>query len=260
MEQAWAHAAERLRLMVVPTLRHVSVFDAERISGTPVHIIGCGATGSRVALGLAKLGIDTIHIYDYDVIEIVNLANQLFKVSDVGRPKVDALSDLVFEQTGTKVHAHEVKVEDQAMTGYVFLLTDTMASRKAIWQNCLKFNTEVPAVFETRFMSDALQTYVVDPNDVDSADRWEATLCDDENAAESACGTSITVGPTVDIVTGFVLWQFMRTVNAIQDRLDGVPVRSSEGEEETGVKYAAEPPPWRLMLMTRPFQFMGNLQ
>ena len=45
---------------------------------TPIHIIGCGATGSWVALMLAKMGISNITCWDFDKVEEHNLPNQFF--------------------------------------------------------------------------------------------------------------------------------------------------------------------------------------
>lgn len=54
-----------------------------------VTIIGTGATGSWVALALAKLGVRAIELYDMDLIELHNVPNQLYSKSDVDKFKVD---------------------------------------------------------------------------------------------------------------------------------------------------------------------------
>ena len=242
--------------MVVPSNRHQAVFDPERLSGVPVHIIGCGATGSRVAVGLAKLGIDTIIAYDYDKVEAVNLANQLFGVDDVGKKKVDALADMVLSLAGTRIHPVDRKVVSEAFSGYVFLLTDTASSRKEIFDNSIRYNTDVAAMFETRFSKEIMQSYVVDPSDAESIERWWNTLPQsDEVAAESACGTSVTVGPVADIVAGFVLWQFIRTANAITMRQDGVETHLDGGDTLGGYK-SGEMPPWMLNFSVDPVNFI----
>ena len=55
--------------------RHKELFNPYYFN-TPVTIIGAGATGSWLALMLAKLGIQDITVYDFDVVEEHNVPNQ----------------------------------------------------------------------------------------------------------------------------------------------------------------------------------------
>lgn len=59
-----------------------------------VLIMGCGGIGSHVAWNLTTLGVGTIYIVDYDVVEISNLNRQLlYDMDDVGKYKVDVLKE-----------------------------------------------------------------------------------------------------------------------------------------------------------------------
>ena len=49
-----------------------------------VHIIGCGAIGSTVAENLVRFGITKITLYDFDTVEAHNIANQMFRHTDIG--------------------------------------------------------------------------------------------------------------------------------------------------------------------------------
>lgn len=57
--------------------RQVNIFKPEEFK-TPIQIIGAGATGSWVALSLAKMGIENMTIYDFDEVGMHNLPNQCF--------------------------------------------------------------------------------------------------------------------------------------------------------------------------------------
>jgi tRNA A37 threonylcarbamoyladenosine dehydratase len=59
--------------------RHAELFDPHTFN-TPVTIIGAGATGSWLAIALAKLGIDNISIWDFDKVEEHNIPNQAFGI------------------------------------------------------------------------------------------------------------------------------------------------------------------------------------
>src|SRR6056297_1732350 len=117
----------------IEPLRHMSVFSPEQFGSKRIDIIGCGATGSRIALELAKLGVSNLHLWDFDKVESHNLANQAFELSHVGEKKVNALAEIIQRATGLEVVTHDEAVTGMTPLGnVVFLLTDTMASRKEI--------------------------------------------------------------------------------------------------------------------------------
>jgi molybdopterin/thiamine biosynthesis adenylyltransferase len=222
-------------------MRHRSVFDPEKFSSR-VDVIGCGATGSRIVLGLARLGIEDIHVWDFDTVANHNLANQVYNISDIGRPKVAALSDIVKEATGTSLRVHNECVDGTQVLGdIVFLLTDSMVSRREIWEKGIKYKLRTSLMIETRMGSDSGRVYTVDPKVLAHILGWEETLCDDANAVEvTACGTSITVGPTAEVISGFAVWQLIRWVA----RLGG-----GEDEVDNEILVFTRPP----MIVTRKF-------
>jgi len=61
-------------------------------------VIGLGGIGSWVALNLALLGVGTLVLVDPDTIEASNLNRTLFKLSDIGRKKTEAIIDLISER------------------------------------------------------------------------------------------------------------------------------------------------------------------
>ena len=58
--------------------------------GRPIHIIGVGAIGSRIAEQLARLGFTNLVIYDFDTVDEYNITNQLYTYPDIGLPKTEA--------------------------------------------------------------------------------------------------------------------------------------------------------------------------
>lgn len=204
--------------------RHLSVFSPSAFGSRRVDVIGAGATGSRVALSLAKLGVENLHVWDFDHVEEHNVANQAFGLSDVASLKVEALARLVNAQTGLEINTHPEKVDgSQPLGEVVFLLTDTMASRKAIWDGALKFKLRTKVVIETRMGADSGRVYTVNPNSPKHIRAWEETLCGDDVAEVSACGASVSVGPTAEVIAGLAVWQFIRwftTENGGEEKLD----------------------------------------
>jgi len=196
---------------LIDPIRHMKVFDPDKFGNGRVDVIGCGATGSRVVLSLAKLGINNIHVWDFDVIEEHNIANQAFGNDQIGQLKVEAIRDIVSEQTGVNINTHPEKVDgSQTLGEHIFILTDTMESRKEIYEKGIKFKPFIKTVVETRMGSDNGRVYAFSPIMFSQAEAWESTLYSDEEAEVSACGASVTVGPTAEMISGMAVWQFIR--------------------------------------------------
>lgn len=196
---------------MIDSTRHNSVFSPDNFEDLDIHIIGAGATGSKVTMELAKLGLKNLHIWDFDEVESHNIANQAFGNQHIGMPKVEALKDIIKEYTGTEIHAHNHRVTgEEDLEGIVFLLTDTMSSRKEIWDNAIKYKFNVKLMVETRMGVDNGRVYTINPTNPKDIKMWESTLVDDDKVEVSACGSSISVGATASILSGYAIWQFMR--------------------------------------------------
>lgn len=197
---------------MIDPLRHLSVFSPTAFGNKRVDVVGCGATGSKIVMSLAKLGIVNMHIHDFDKVEEHNIPNQVFGAPHIGQFKVDALADLVKAYTGTTVTKHNDKVTGKEPLGnVVFVLTDTMASRKEIWDNAIKNKIQTNLLVETRMGAAEGRIYSVNPCKPVHQRGYEKTLCADEEVTEaSACGASISVGPTADLITGLAVWQMVR--------------------------------------------------
>ena len=72
--------------------RHIEVFSPDAVK-YPIHIIGVGATGSFVAMELARMGCPVLNLYDFDDVEIHNIPNQYYDNNDLGKLKAEALSE-----------------------------------------------------------------------------------------------------------------------------------------------------------------------
>lgn len=191
--------------------RHIDVFSPDKFGKRRVDVIGAGASGSRIILSLAKLGLENIHVWDFDVVEKHNIANQAYTQADIGRLKVEAIRDHVKAATGMDITIHAERVDGtQELGDVVFLLTDTMSSRKEIWTKGIRYKMRTKLMIETRMGSDQGRVYTVNPTKPAEVKGWEKTLYGDEVAEVSACGASITVGPTAEFLSALAVWQLIR--------------------------------------------------
>lgn len=195
--------------------RHRELIDTEKFNDQ-VHIIGVGATGSFVAYALAKLGIKTINVYDFDVVEEHNVANQLFSINDIGKLKVDALAEIIKRDTGIEIKTNNVRVTNQTMNGYVYVMVDSMASRKEIFNNVVKFKPYIKLAVEPRMGLDMCRIYNINPIDMDILKFYESTLYKDEEAEVSACGSTMSVITSSLFVASYVVRQLINHVNEVE--------------------------------------------
>ncbi len=65
----------------------------EKLKGTCIGIAGCGGLGSNCAMALARAGVGSLVIVDFDVVTLENLDRQYYFLDQVGQKKVLALRE-----------------------------------------------------------------------------------------------------------------------------------------------------------------------
>lgn len=181
--------------------RQLDVFNPAKFND-PVHVIGAGATGSHIIYNNAKMGVPRQTVWDFDSVEVHNLPNQMYGKEEVGMLKVDAAKKIVTRDCGTTIVPMSVSVDGtQKLSGIVFLCTDTMASRKEIWEKSLKYNLNVKLVIETRLGAELGYIYAVRPCNPTDVREYEATFYSDDEAEQSPC-TYRAITTVVSVVAG----------------------------------------------------------
>lgn len=197
--------------------RQHEIFDYETFE-TPVHVIGCGATGSWVALMLAKMGVKDVTLWDFDKVEEHNLPNQFFNKEAVGMLKADETTKLCNSFGGIKCFATKnVKVDgSQPLSGVIFMLTDTMSSRKEIYNRAIKYRPNIELLIETRMDLKGGRIYTINPTNFEHTKKYEETLYSDEESAVSACGTSQSIISTAIQIASMAIWQMINWHNDVE--------------------------------------------
>ena len=114
--------------------RQLDVLDQPRLARTPITVIGAGAVGSFTVLALAKSGAERIVVWDDDFIEAHNLPNQWYRISDVGRLKVQALRDLVRDMTGVHIEVVPSRFTGAGASEVTVCAVDSMDARIELWR------------------------------------------------------------------------------------------------------------------------------
>ena len=181
-----------------------------------IHIIGIGAMGSRIAELLVRLGIERIHIWDFDIVEDKNITNQLYLHHQIGMKKTDALEEILKDiNPMCEIKKHD-KWEDQMLSGYIFLCVDSIELRYKIATAC-KDNIKVKGMFDSRMRLEDAQSYAADWNNQKQKDLFIASMdfTDDEAKAAtpvSACGTTLSVASTVVSTAAFTVSNFINLI------------------------------------------------
>ena len=193
--------------------RQINILNPEEFT-TRINIIGVGATGSWMSLALAKMGLNKLHLYDFDTVGVHNLPNQMFGLRDVEHNKAHSMRNIIKMLTGFVVKSKDEKLEgDTPLQGIVFMLTDTMKSRKDIYYKAIKNNPNIELLIETRMDLRGGRIYVIDPTNREQIKRYEETLYGDDEAEVSACGVSQTVLPTALGITSHAIWKLLDYIN-----------------------------------------------
>ena len=109
----------------------------ESQSDVSAIIIGIGGLGSWIALDLALIGVGTLIIIDPDKLEASNLNRTLFKYSQIGQLKTQAIKELILERRPDTI---VVAIEDyfnsdilsKYSVDYIFDATDNLTTRQMI--------------------------------------------------------------------------------------------------------------------------------
>lgn len=194
--------------------RHKELFNPYNFN-TPITIIGAGATGSWLALALAKLGLTNITVWDFDKVKEHNIPNQAFGLNEIGMFKTKALESIISETTETVIKIKNQRFINQRLAGIVFLMVDSMEERKKIWENSIKMKVAVKLLIEPRMGLDVGRIYNVEPINLTHIKKYEETYYNDDIAEISACGTSQTVISTALGITSWCIRQLINWHNKI---------------------------------------------
>lgn len=168
-----------------------------------IHIVGLGAIGSNLALMLARLGLTNIHLYDFDTVEPINVANQNYFQEDIGKTKLETtIENMQSINPDIELYAHEEGWKPKTlMSGYIFLCLDNIEVRRAIVEE-QKSNPYILAILDFRMGLDDAQHYMAKGNDQKAMCRLLETMDFTHEEAKkalpvSACGTSLSILPTI---------------------------------------------------------------
>ena len=126
-----------------------------------LHIFGCGAIGSNVAIHSDKMGIRDFVLYDFDKVEEPNLGVTPYNLKDVGELKIDALSNILSPMANTE--KIEGKIEEDTKlnidgNSIAVLAFDNMEARLMVAKKICKAKAKL--LVDGRMGAELFQMYV----------------------------------------------------------------------------------------------------
>ncbi|MEI8006753.1 MAG: sulfur carrier protein ThiS adenylyltransferase ThiF [Bacteroidota bacterium] len=91
----------------------------EKLKNKTVGVAGCGGLGSNCAVALARVGVGTLILTDFDVIAESNLNRQYYFLSQLGEPKAAALKRVIHQiNPSVSVIAYEIRLDPEHILRY----------------------------------------------------------------------------------------------------------------------------------------------
>ena len=199
--------------------KHLEFFNPTKIHDE-IHIIGLGAIGSHVAGMLTRIGVDEMHIYDFDHVSQHNIANQMFLQSEADSHMAKTMAiEYICKAINPDI---QLTIHDKGympgmkLSGYVFLAVDNIDLRRTIVEEHMS-NPLILGMYDFRMGLTDAQHYAADWQKPESTKAFLNSMqfTHEEAKAEmpvSACGSTLNVIPTVQAIVSFGIANWMNHV------------------------------------------------
>jgi hypothetical protein len=186
-------------------------------------IIGLGATGSYLSFLLARAGLKTFKLVDFDAYETHNLASQLADFKSLGLNKAEANATILKNFTSaTNIYTYNERVQDTPVVLYenygaslIFSTLDSMEGRKFIFDEFSK-RTGKGLLLDSRIGAEYYEVYCIPSNKKDYKEKYSETLFGDEQGNTGACNyqqsshcATMAAAEMVKLVTNYLTNELM---------------------------------------------------
>lgn len=184
----------------------------------PVVVVGgAGGIGSWLAFFLARANFN-VTLSDFDTVEKHNIGGQLFKRSQIGKYKAEAVGRNVSEFSTNTINAQIVKITEETATHeFMFSAFDNMDARRAmfkVWKRSWN-NMNRPIFIDGRLNAEQFQIFCVTPENADEYERIH--LFNDSEVEDAPCSAQQTTH-TAAMIAGHMVGFFTNHITNINLR------------------------------------------
>jgi len=178
-----------------------------------VTVIGVGAVGRQIALQLASIGVQHMTLIDHDLVEDTNIVTQGYFVTDVGKHKVNALSDTL-ERINPDIDltTYGLRYARGIPTGeVVFCAVDSIDARSEIWAALTSVDRPSGMRFwaDTRMLGETIRIMTADADKPGSYEAYARTLFVQADAQVGRCTARSTIY-AASLAASLAVHQFTR--------------------------------------------------
>jgi sulfur carrier protein ThiS adenylyltransferase len=188
-------------------LRQQSLIATTKLRHTSATVIGVGAIGRQVAIQLAALGVGSLQLIDFDLVESHNVTSQGYRGNEVGSAKVIATAHAISE-IDQDVPVETVQDRFRLRTpcsDIVFCCVDSIQTRSLIW-NHLKRRFSFWS--DARMLGEVIRVLSA-TDESRSIKKYSDSLFSDADAQTGSCTSRSTIY-TANIAAGLMVHQFTR--------------------------------------------------
>lgn len=177
------------------TSRFSSAIWYQKIQEKTIVLAGVGGIGSYVGFLLARMKPSALFIFDPDTVETANMSGQLYGRSDIGVPKVSALSRMIMAYTDFgSVYAIPERFNDGG-SDIMICGFDNMEARKTFFSKWLEHVNSKPEnergdclYIDGRLAAEEFQVLCIKGDDTYNIERYKNEfLFSDKDADETIC-------------------------------------------------------------------------
>ena len=184
----------------------------------PVVVVGgAGGIGSGLSFFLARANFN-VTLSDFDTVEEHNIGGQLFKRSQIGKYKAEAVGRNVSEFSTNTINAQIVKITEETATHeFMFSAFDNMDARRAmfkVWKRSWN-SMNRPIFIDGRLNAEQFQIFCVTPENADEYERMH--LFNDSEVEDAPCSAQQTTH-TAAMIAGHMVGFFTNHITNINLR------------------------------------------
>ena len=177
------------------TTRFSSASWYEEAKKNTIILAGLGGIGSWTALLLSRLHPSSMHLYDDDKVEAINMAGQLYAATDIRSFKCYAISRKLSSYSDYyEANVYNCKYDSTSPTSNIMICGfDNMEARKVFfnkWERHVELSEdkEKCLFIDGRMSAEYIQIFCITGNDTYNRTRYkENFLFNDEEAEEAPC-------------------------------------------------------------------------
>lgn len=167
------------------------------VQNKSIIIGGCGGISSNTVFQIARMKPARLVIYDDDIVDLSNISGQLFSTEDIGKAKVDAISNMVGKYANYYT-ANSIKAKytrNSNVSNIMICGFDNMLARSDFFFNwreyvkSLKEEDRCNCLFiDGRLSFDTLQVFTITGDDDYNINKYKTKfLFSDREADETIC-------------------------------------------------------------------------